>query len=175
MLEGKLRRRISASFVVWDSSPSAQNDRLENHNKNMILPPPPSKRFWHFAISAKPILWPCYAYAIRSHVVFSGDGHNIWEKSDRMHRARRSQCKDWWNDDWRDRILCFMHWLKGLDESVHIKVGANKFIQVSPWPLSFTSPVSYKEPKGRLTMSIIEQFKAEQEPEEGMDENNKDA
>jgi hypothetical protein len=61
------------------------------------------KRFWHFAISARPILWPCYAYAIRSHVLFSDDGDNIFTNAHKMHRVRRTQCKDWWNDDWRDR------------------------------------------------------------------------
>jgi hypothetical protein len=28
-----------------------------------------------------------------------------------MHSARRRQCKSWWNDEWRDRILAAMTWL----------------------------------------------------------------
>jgi hypothetical protein len=128
------------------------------------------KRYWHFAVSAKPIHWPRLAYVIRSHVIFSRDGINAMANSEIMHRARRSQCKDWWNDDWRDRILCFMDWLRGQDESIYIKVSSKEYIHVSARPISLTSPVSYREPVGRSKMSILDQYEDEEVCMEEADE-----
>ena len=116
------------------------------------------KRFWHFAISARPILWPCYAYAIRSHVLFSDDGDNIFTNAHKMHRARRTQCKDWWNDDWRDRMLLIMSWLKGENEKIIIAVSSDVSLEIADSPNTFISPVSYKDPEGRHIMASITGF-----------------
>lgn len=59
------------------------------------------KRFWHFAVQARPMTYPDYAYAIKPHVLFSDDGIKIWTDEMRLQRARRRQCKDWWNPEWR--------------------------------------------------------------------------
>ena len=42
---------------------------------------------------------------LKPHVVFSDDGINLWDDKMRTAKARRSQCAQWWNDEWRDRTL----------------------------------------------------------------------
>lgn len=107
---------------------------------------PDTKRIWHFAIQAKPLVYPTAAYVIKSHIVFSDDGQQIWESAQRLHRARRSFARNWWNPQWRDRILAAMSWLAGDQEKITLGLGSNASIQVSKYPLRFTSPVSYTEP-----------------------------
>jgi len=104
-------------------------------------------RFWHFGIQAKPLLSPAAAYIIKPHVLFSNDGAQIWDSKRRLHRARRSQCKNWWNPEWRDRILAAMAWLAGGDGDIKVRLGRDLAIDVSPLPLTLTSPVSYKDPE----------------------------
>jgi hypothetical protein len=63
------------------------------------------KRFWHFAVQARPLVHPTLAYIFKSHVLFTNNGTTIWESKKRLAAARRNQCKAWWNDEWRDRTL----------------------------------------------------------------------
>lgn len=113
------------------------------------------KRFWHFAISARPLLHPFLVFAVYPHVVFSDDGRVPWEEKKRMHKARRSQCKDWWNDVWRDRILAFLAVLADGQEALALDTGGPESIVVSVNPVRFVSPVSYEPSSG--TGSIYEE------------------
>ena len=104
------------------------------------------KRYWHFGIQARPLTYPYFAYIIKSHVVFSDDGENIWDSHERMHNARRSQCKDWYNAEWRDRTLAAMSWLAGEEGKIKLKLGNDLTVEIPNYPLLFKSPVSYIEP-----------------------------
>ena len=103
------------------------------------------KRHWHFAVSAKAALHPEPVLMLRSHVLFSDDGANIWESAAQMHRARRSQCKNWWNDDWRDRLLATMAWLADGRLTFSLPLGSSVQGSVSTRPLEFVSPVTLNE------------------------------
>jgi hypothetical protein len=104
-------------------------------------------RFWHFGVQAKPLVYPTAAYIIKPHVLFSADGSQIWDSKRRLHRARRSQCKNWWNPEWRDRILATMAWLAVGKADIEVGLGTNLTISVSRFPRTFTSPVSYRDPE----------------------------
>jgi hypothetical protein len=106
-----------------------------------------SKRFWHFGIQAKPLLYPTFVYLIKPHVLFSDDGNKVWESKTRLHKARRSQCKNWWNPDWRDRIIAAMAWLSNEKDYIEIQLASDVAIQASNHPLTFVSPVSYMDPE----------------------------
>ncbi|HAU37797.1 MAG TPA: hypothetical protein DCX07_08785 [Phycisphaerales bacterium] len=97
-------------------------------------------RFWHFAVQGRAQFFPVWAYLITNHVVFSEDGQHLWDSRERQHSARRSQCKNWWNDDWRDRMLAMMTWLAEKSDRIAIDCGGD-VIEVSPRPLTFASPV----------------------------------
>lgn len=130
-------------------------------------------RFWHFGIQAKPILSPALAYAMRYHVLFSDDGTTIWQDKDMMHRTRRSLCADWWNDDWRDRLLAFMNLIGSGDETFRLAMGPDVWIEVASFPEVFRSPVSYRQPEKplRLDEGVVDldaENSEEMEDEEGL-------
>jgi hypothetical protein len=100
------------------------------------------KRIWHFAISARPILYPIVGFVIYAHVVFSDDGQAPWKDKDRQHSARRQQCKGWWNPIWRDRILAFLAWLADDGAVLRLPAGEED-LHLGVQPISFLSPVSY--------------------------------
>lgn len=127
------------------------------------------KRFWHFGIQGRPLIYPRFAYVIRTHVLFSSDGTHIWLSKDRLHRARRTACRDWWNDDWRDRTLAAMSWLAMGGETIRIELGSQIFVEVATEPVRFQSPVSYVEPDERDAPA-----EAESAPEEEDDEDADD-
>ncbi len=106
-----------------------------------------SKRYWHFGVRATPVIEGRLAYAIKSHVVFSTDGRNILMTPRRLASARRTQCKDWWNDDWRDRLLASMAWLRDGRDELRLPVSGDDFVVVAGTPDLFESPVSYQAPK----------------------------
>lgn len=104
------------------------------------------KRWWHLAIEARPLLRPVPVLAIRLHILFSDDGNTIWTSDKRLHAARRSQGRTWWNDDWRDRSRGAMAWLAGTDDVLTMPIGTNQVLRVDSAPLHVVSPVSYTEP-----------------------------
>lgn len=102
-------------------------------------------RHWHFAVSARPALHPEPMLSLRSHVLFSDDGENIWTSVERMHKARRSQCKQWWNDDWRDRQLATISWLASGQQEVLIPLATSVNARLPIQPVAFDSPVTLDE------------------------------
>lgn len=103
------------------------------------------KRHWHFALSAKAALHPEPVMMLRTHVLFSDDGMQLWESSSAMHRARRTQCKSWWNDDWRDRLLASMAWIADGDAEFALPLGDTVHATVSARPVEFLSPIALNE------------------------------
>ncbi len=105
------------------------------------------KRFWHYAVQARPLVHPTLAYVFKSHVLFTNDGTTIWESKKRLAAARRSQCKSWWNDEWRDRTLAAATYLCDGADKVVVKLGSAATLFIPPTPLPFCSPVSYTDPQ----------------------------
>jgi hypothetical protein len=105
------------------------------------------KRYWHYAVQARPLVHPMLAYIFKSHVLFTNDGTTIWESKKKLAAARRSQCKSWWNDEWRDRTLAAAtHLCDGADK-ITVKLGSNACLTIPSVPLPFCSPVSYTDPQ----------------------------
>lgn len=100
--------------------------------------------FWHYGVSASPQLTPFPRIVLRHHVIFSDDGETPWDKADRMHKARRSVCKQWWNAAWRDRLLAFCTQLADENDELVIETRGDPLV-VSMKAESFISPVTYFE------------------------------
>lgn len=123
-----------------------------------------SRRYWHFGVQSRPVLEPSLAYLISSHVIFTSDGSTPWTSHRKMHSARRRQCKNWFNPEWRDRLLATLHWLSQGASLLCIAAGNGEFIQVSLTPEQFESEVSYDDPltrKERLLALSAEQSDTE--------------
>src|ERR1035437_13161 len=77
-------------------------------------------RHWHYGITGKPIMRPETLFVVKGHVLFSDDRKTLWDSKDATAKARRNQCKNWWNDDWRDRLLATMSFLAGDEDRIRI-------------------------------------------------------
>jgi hypothetical protein len=104
------------------------------------------RRYWHFGVQARINCDEQCAVVIKPHVVFSDDGQRIWSSKERLHSARRSQCKNWWNSEWRDRICGTMSWLAAEGSAFSVPMSPGSAISVSSRSLMFRSPVSYVDP-----------------------------
>ena len=137
--------------IVWFSGVNGRTFRAVVGRRSLWRPhgEPPRKRFWHLGIEAYPIAHPDPAFVFKSHVLFSDDGRNIWERTDRLHSARRSQCKNWWNADWRDRLLASVAWLAAGEANVEIPVAPTRTVRVASSPICFSSPVSFDDPSAQ--------------------------
>jgi hypothetical protein len=95
--------------------------------------------FWHAAFEARPVLAGQARIVLRQHVIFTEDGTTPIGNTARMHALRRSFCRSWWNDRWRDLLLAFVAWLAD-GARIQLPVGPSEVIFLDP-PLRLTSPV----------------------------------
>lgn len=101
--------------------------------------------YWHYAISASSQLSSFPRLVLRHHVVFTDNGETPWDNAGRMHKARRSVCKNWWNREWRDRLFAFCSAIGGGQKELLISVAQDESIKLSTIPTVFNSPWSYFE------------------------------
>ncbi|MGI8744436.1 MAG: toll/interleukin-1 receptor domain-containing protein [Bryobacteraceae bacterium] len=113
-----------------------------------------TKRYWHFAFSCRVICRPMLACIVKSHVVFSDDAKNVWKSASRLHSARRSQCKNWWNPVWRDRVIAATTWLTDGDGLIRIPVASGLFLEICGSPVRFESPVAYHDPQEEVDSAL---------------------
>lgn len=66
------------------------------------------KVYWHAGVDAKPVLGDLPKFILRQHVIFTEDGFTPLQSSVRMHALRRSFCRSWWNDRWRDLLAAYV-------------------------------------------------------------------
>jgi hypothetical protein len=127
--------------------------------------------FWHYAVSASEQLRPFPRMVLRHHVIFSDDGETPWSNADRMHRARRSVCKQWWNDAWRDRLLAFCAELGRGSEYLDLPVSGEDAIRMAMTPMTFVSPWTYFEDGAAGSLNESEEIElVEDENEEEADD-----
>ena len=70
---------------------------------------------------------------------------SFWENDKKMHKARRNQCKNWWNDEWRDRIAAVCHWLSDEKDFIELPLGINTVIHIANQPQSYILPIRLDE------------------------------
>lgn len=132
-VDGKMRRRALHGYkTMWQPAGERR------------------KRHWHFGLEARPILYPQLALALKAHVIFTSDGEDPIGDPKAQHRARRSQCKEWWNDKWRDMTLAAVTWLAGEERCIEMRVKpeGNPFMELRP--IKYRSDVSYDDTKVRV-------------------------
>jgi len=132
---------------------------------------------WHFGLSADFRLIPMPRYTIRSHVLFSDDGKNIWDSKSRLHQARRSACKGWWNGRWRDMMLLAIAWISQRQATgeplVRVPLSNDTNFAMSITPVQFESPVAYKDTE--VVQEDIDDSSLELENDETIDEEMADS
>lgn len=124
------------------------------------------RRYWHYGINAKPVLYPVPHYVVKGHVLFSDDGLRLWDNKQKLAKARRNQCKNWWNDEWRDRMLAVMTYLANQERRIVLSLAPDVEIILSAWPEVFESPVSYIDPADLVKEEELDDYSFEDEEEE---------
>ncbi|MBN1545887.1 MAG: toll/interleukin-1 receptor domain-containing protein [Syntrophaceae bacterium] len=103
------------------------------------------KVHWHFAMEAWPFIGREPRIVLKPHVVFTEDGKTPLSSVQQMHQLRRGFCKNWWNPRWRDLILAYTTLITSESESLKLPAGSEQAFIVQRMPISFRSPVSFKD------------------------------
>lgn len=122
-------------------------DTRKDRERNVI-----GKRYWHFSVQFKPTFDPVLAFTAIPHVLFSYDGENILSNRRFIHRLRRNKCRDWWNAEWRDRIMGIVQWLAAGKGYICFDLGSQSHVKVDAKPLLFDSDISYIEPESKIVI-----------------------
>jgi hypothetical protein len=105
----------------------------------------------------------------RSHVIFTLDGRLPLESKAKMHSLRRSFCRSWWNDRWRDLLLAFGSWISNGEETLDLLASDSEALVISSRPILMTSDVSLKEEDAEI--AVAEEIETEwDDPEIESDE-----
>ena len=98
--------------------------------------------YWHFAVSGKVSMAYPRHLALRPHVVFTQDGKTPLDSKSRAARLRRSFCKNWWNDRWRDLLRAFVAVLSNGEEEFSLCLGGDAVATIAASPMGFDAPLS---------------------------------
>ena len=107
--------------------------------------------YWHFAVSGKVSISDPRHLALRPHVVFTQDGKTPIDDKFRAARLRRSFCKNWWNDRWRDMLCAFAVVLSNGKEQFSLALGGEALATIAASPMGFDAPMSIPEAGPVLT------------------------
>lgn len=111
---------------------------------------------WHYAMSATVLLAPTVCFSLKAHLLFSDDGQVIWTAARKLHRARRSKGKSFFNDQWRGLMLAFLASIADENNVISMRVSEQDFIHCAATTAIFTSIVDYEEPPTNARMVPID-------------------
>lgn len=98
--------------------------------------------YWHFAVSAKVSIGEPRHLALRTHVVFTQDGKTPLDSDVRVRNLRRSFCKSWWNDRWRDLLRAFVAFVANSKDDFSLSLGGSAEATITSTPMDFYVPLS---------------------------------
>lgn len=122
-----------------------------------------SLSYWHFAISYKAQLFPFLCYSLKTHILFSNDGRNIWKNKDKLHRARRKKGMQMYNEEWRDQLFAFLHGLRNDENKIIIPFSSTDCTEMSSLTKVYFSTSGYREPDSKLRLDLINTYFDEEE------------
>jgi hypothetical protein len=122
--------------------------------------------YWHFGIQARCFLVDQeFSFSLTPHVTFSADGKVLLPSKTQLHSLRRSFCRSWWNDRWRDLLQGFVSALCGEYGSLDLDVGSDMPTRVAKSFGQFRSASSLVEAEALLQLSEEAVFDEEIEDE----------
>jgi hypothetical protein len=119
-------------------------------------------RNWHFGLEFKPQIGRDLFVSVLPHVCFSENG-TPYDNPKKQHRLRRSQCKSWYNDDWRDRILATLWFLSDGTESITVPLGGESSLKLSSQLERLISPVTHEKVIESIDAEIVDEMDVEEE------------
>jgi len=96
--------------------------------------------YWHYGINCWAQFSPIPHLRISGRVIFTTDGFTLVGDARRMHKMRRSFCRSWRNDRWRDLMLSFIHRVADGASRFEIPLGADTRVVFDLPPLMLDAP-----------------------------------
>jgi hypothetical protein len=101
---------------------------------------------WHYGVTCWARTAPLRHVRVAGRVVFTSDGHSPFGDAKRLHRLRRSFCKSWRNNKWRDLLLTFWFWLADGAAFIEVPMGEGAAMRLTLPPLTFDAPFGIDAP-----------------------------
>lgn len=149
---------------AWTGGPSGSRQIVGRSNKRGF--------HWHYGVSCWARTAPVRHVRVAGRVVFTSDGHEPLGDAKRLHRLRRSFCKSWRNDKWRDLLLTFWFWLAEGAAFVDVAMGEGAAMRLALPPMIFDAAFGVDAPDD--TAEIPDDEEAEAPEGEAGDEGNDD-
>lgn len=102
---------------------------------------------WHYGLQGRFVLYPIPVLTLSHHIVFTNSDKPL--NTQEQHKLRRKLGSQWYNKEWRDRLLAAMVLLETSVEhrTLDIEVSPTTNVAVSTEPLFLISPRGYEDPK----------------------------
>lgn len=123
---------------AWKDGPSGRRQIVGQSEKRGF--------HWHYGVSCWARSGPVRHVRIGGRVIFTSNGHDVIGDSRRLHRMRRTFCKGWRNDKWRDLLLAFLFWIADGAEFVDVPFGENAAMRLRLPPLTLVAPFGVDSP-----------------------------
>ena len=107
--------------------------------------------YWHYGVSCWARSGPIRHVRVAGRVVFTSNGHELIGDARRVHRMRRTFCKGWRNDKWRDLLLAFWFWLAEGAEFVDIALGEGVAMRLGLPPKTFDAAFGISSSSDAIT------------------------
>ena len=143
-----------------------KTDKVKPKTKN-LLGTYQHTTFWHYAVSAKPILSPIVGFSLKNHLTFSDDGFKSWDDKEKIHSHRRKKAKmsKYYNEDWRDFQSAFLNALCNKDGLIEISLSKSFVLSMGAWTEMFWADFGFFEPWDKERQSLLSDYYEEAEEE----------
>lgn len=122
----------------WSDGPSGSRQIVGRSDKRGF--------HWHYGVSCWARTAPIRHMRIAGRVIFTLDGREPIGNARRLHKMRRSFCKGWRNDRWRDLLLSFLYWIAEGAVFVDVPMGEGESLRLRLPPVSFDASFGITAP-----------------------------
>jgi hypothetical protein len=123
---------------AWPNGPSGRRQIIGKSDKRGF--------YWHFGVTCSARSAPMRHIRVGARVIFTTNGVDLYGDAARLHRLRRSFCKGWRNDKWRDLLLTFLYWIGGGAEFLDIPFGEDAIMRLRLPPIGFDASFGIDTP-----------------------------
>jgi TIR domain len=128
----------------WPDGPSGSRQIVGRSNKRGF--------HWHYGVTCWARTAPLRHVRVVGRVVFTSDGHSPLGDAKRLHRLRRSFCRSWRNDKWRDLLLAFWFWLADGAAFVDVPMGGQAMLRLKLPPMIFDAAFGIDAPNDTVAV-----------------------
>jgi hypothetical protein len=122
----------------WPDGPSGRRQIIGKSDKRGF--------YWHYGVVCSARSVPIRHVRVAARVIFTTNGKDVYGDAARLHRLRRSFCKAWRNDKWRDLLLTFWHWIGNGAEFVDVPFGDGVQMRLRLPPVMFEAAFGVESP-----------------------------